>query len=362
MENNGVIGESAPMAEFDKSPPSLNGGGGGGGGGGGTGDSFAGEDHDLPPPPSSVALHVPNETPPQVPIPGSPTNSALPPPSTSAATSGTTTVAVTTSSGAVLAPGSPKKHRHYEEEHEWACTNWFEYMLMVVLASLLLLGALTLVLFWVLYYRKGFAWTENPQLQFNLHPVLMVAGFITFSGFSLLLYRVCRCCRRIYVKLLHTIFHALAIPCIVVGFLAVLDSHNLATPPIPNFYSLHSWMGLVTMGLFALQVLRVFIVGFFSFLILLCCEGATAAFRASLVPIHASFGITTFMLAVATCLTGLTEKALFTLNTTYSEFPEEGIIVNALAMVLVALGILLSYAVRRESFRSQFKSVITERL
>jgi hypothetical protein len=56
-------------------------------------------------------------------------------------------------------------------------------MLVVVLASLLLLGALTITLFWVLYYRAGFAWTENPKLQFNLHPVLMVAGFITFSGF-----------------------------------------------------------------------------------------------------------------------------------------------------------------------------------
>lgn len=72
---------------------------------------------------------------------------------------------------------------------------------------------------------------------------------------AILLYRICRCCRRIYVKLLHTVFHALAIPCVAVGFLAVLDSHNLASPrPIPNFYSLHSWIGLVTMGLFAIQV------------------------------------------------------------------------------------------------------------
>jgi cytochrome b-561 len=251
------------------------------------------------------------------------------------------------------------KHRRYEDENEWACTNWFEYMLVVVLASLLLLASLTLTLFWAIYYRKGFAWTDNPKLEFNLHPVLMVAGFITFSGFSILLYRVCRCCRRIYVKLFHTIFHALAIPCIVVGFIAVLDSHNLnAAGAIPNFYSLHSWMGLVTMGLFAIQ----FVVGFFSFLILLCCEGATAAFRASLVPIHATFGITTFMLAVATCLTGLTEKAFFELGKNYSTMPEEGIVMNALAMVLVALGILLSYAVRRESFRSDVKTFVTERL
>lgn len=57
-----------------------------------------------------------------------------------------------------------------------------------------------------------------------------------------------------------------------------------------------------------------FVVGFFSFLVLLCCEGATAGFRASLVPIHASFGLTTFMLAIAAAVTGLTEKAIFSLG------------------------------------------------
>lgn len=54
--------------------------------------------------------------------------------------------------------------------------------------------------------------------------------------------------------------------------------------------------------------------GFFSFLILLCCEGATAAFRAAMVPIHASFGLTTFMLAIAACLTGLTQKTISVLG------------------------------------------------
>nr|CAI5857957.1 unnamed protein product [Callosobruchus analis] len=166
-------------------------------------------------------------------------------------------------------------------------------------------------------------------------------GLKLFFFPAVLLYRICRCCRRIYVKLLHTVFHALAIPCVAVGFLAVLDSHNLKQPsPIPNFYSLHSWIGLVCMGLFAIQ----FVVGFFSFLVLLCCEGATAGFRASLVPIHASFGLTTFVLAIAAALTGLTEKVMFTLGDTYTEWKDEGIIVNSLGMTFVALAILIIYA------------------
>lgn len=70
---------------------------------------------------------------------------------------------------------------------------------------------------------------------------------------AVLLYRICRCFRRIYVKLLHAIFHALAFPCIVIGFLAVLDYHN--KKGINNFYSLHSWIGFVAMGLFGLQVM-----------------------------------------------------------------------------------------------------------
>lgn len=45
-----------------------------------------------------------------------------------------------------------------------------------------------------------------------------------------------------------------------------------------------------------------------SFLILLCCENRTYSCRAAMVPVHASFGVATFMMAVATCVTGLVEK------------------------------------------------------
>ena len=151
----------------------------------------------------------------------------------------------------------------------------------------------------------------------------------------MLFYRMMTCCRKIFVKLLHTIFHALSIACIAIGFFTVWDFHEMSSPKIPNFYSLHSWLGLTTMGLFAIQVRHInphyffnkihyynvfhpflfqFVMGFFCFLILLCCEGATAAFRASLVPAHSTFGLITFIMASATAVTGLTEKAIFALR------------------------------------------------
>ncbi|KAG5868911.1 hypothetical protein JTB14_026659 [Gonioctena quinquepunctata] len=94
-----------------------------------------------------------------------------------------------------------------------------------------------------------------------------------------------------------------------------------------------------------------FVVGFFSFLVLLCCEGATAGFRAALVPIHVSFGLTTFMLAIAAAVTGLTEKIMFTLQARYASLNEEAIVVNTIAMTLIALAIVVAYILQRDEFR-----------
>lgn len=98
--------------------------------------------------------------------------------------------------------------RRYDDEMEntWGCGSWFEYLVTVILSTVLLIAALVLTLFWVINYQGGFAWSENPKIQFNLHPVLMVAGFITLSGFckykvfynirrNTILLRYCGCTR-----------------------------------------------------------------------------------------------------------------------------------------------------------------------
>ncbi|XP_001949276.1 uncharacterized protein LOC100161496 isoform X2 [Acyrthosiphon pisum] len=302
------------------------------------------------------------------------------------------------------------------------CGTTFEYVVLVTACSFLLVAVTGTTVYWTMAYRGGydpnwFPWPPQTPLQmltigvftykhpqnitdggsdisttistttveqqqssllnisssnvsiedqrFNLHPTLMTIGFVTLTGFSILVYRMAAgcstSCRGSYVKLTHGLLHMGTIPCVLFGGVAAMEYHRLKG--LPHMYSLHSWMGLLTLMLFAIQL----ILGLFTFVVLLCCRGATAVCRLRcFTPIHATLGLCTFTLAIATCLTGLQQRADFSIfsnnngggEQTLSELikqklhlNKEPVVVNVLAVLLVSVLVIVSYTVRRESLK-----------
>nr|XP_055210230.1 lysosomal membrane ascorbate-dependent ferrireductase CYB561A3 isoform X2 [Gorilla gorilla gorilla] len=123
--------------------------------------------------------------------------------------------------------------------------------------SCLLLGSLgsmciLFTIYWMQYWRGGFAWNGSIYM-FNWHPVLMVAGMVVFYGGASLVYRLPQSWvgPKLPWKLLHAALHLMAFILTVVGLVAVFTFHNHGRTA--NLYSLHSWLGITTVFLFACQ-------------------------------------------------------------------------------------------------------------
>lgn len=118
-----------------------------------------------------------------------------------------------------------------------------------------------------------------------------------------MVYRGFRLARKKALKITHAAIHMGAFILTVIALVTVFDSHNLAAQPIPNMYSLHSWLGLSAVILFCLQ----YVVGFTAYLV----PGAKESARAAIMPLHIYFGLFGFVLSIAAALMGITEKLLF---------------------------------------------------
>ncbi|XP_035688206.1 cytochrome b561-like isoform X1 [Branchiostoma floridae] len=217
-------------------------------------------------------------------------------------------------------------------------------VLLVLLGVIEALGvaAIAMVCYWTAHYRGGFAWDGTGQ-EFNWHPVFMVVGMVFLYGNAILTYRVFRDQVKLGVKILHTVLQIAALIFSIVALVATFDFHN--ANGIANMYSLHSWVGLIVVILFALQ----WVLGMSTYLL----PFASRWIRTLFMPYHRFFGLVIFAMSIATCLMGLTEKLLFTINDTYSSFAPEGILVNCLGLTLVLFGGFVGYIATREDWKRQ---------
>ncbi|NXG72641.1 CYAC3 protein, partial [Baryphthengus martii] len=157
---------------------------------------------------------------------------------------------------------------------------------------------------WCQRWRGGFSWDGDAR-TFNWHPVLMVTGMVVLYGAAALVYRLPSSWRgpKLPWKVLHGSLALLAFVLTVLGLAAVFRFHN--RQGTPNMYSLHSWLGLVTVLLFSCQ----WAAGFGAFLL----PWAPSWLRAFYKPIHVFFGSTILLLSVASCVSGINEKLFFSL-------------------------------------------------
>ncbi|XP_059920061.1 lysosomal membrane ascorbate-dependent ferrireductase CYB561A3 isoform X3 [Gadus macrocephalus] len=214
--------------------------------------------------------------------------------------------------------------------------------LCLLLCACLGVACVVGVCVWNSQWHGGFAW-DDSGLKFNWHPVLMVSGLVVVYGFGAVLYRVPLTWGgdKLPWKLAHAGAMLLALVLAVVGLCAVFQNH--ATNHIPPLYSLHSWVGICSVALFATQ----WAVGVGAFL--LPCS--PVALRVLLKPLHVWLGASILTLSIAACVSGINEKLIFALKGTangtangtlpYSALPPEAVFANSLGALIVVFGLVV---------------------
>ncbi|PSR84890.1 Ascorbate-specific transmembrane electron transporter [Actinidia chinensis var. chinensis] len=202
---------------------------------------------------------------------------------------------------------------------------------VTVFAHLVAIAVITLVLVWLLHFQGGLAFKSDIKTKiFNIHPLLMVIGFILIAGEAIMSYKTFPGPRNTQ-KFIHLILHFIALLAGIVGIYAVFKFHHELG--IPDMYTLHSWIGMSTICLFAIQ----WIFGFFSF----WWPGAETGTRTRLAPWHIFFGIVIFFMAILSAMTGLVEKFVF-LSLQRSQ---EALIVNFTGLLILLFAIAVGLSV-----------------
>ncbi|KAK6931442.1 Cytochrome b561/ferric reductase transmembrane [Dillenia turbinata] len=194
-----------------------------------------------------------------------------------------------------------------------------------------------LVLTWALAFKTSFiphhSQTQEDLIYSVMHPLLMVIGFILISGEAILIHRWLPGSRNLK-KLVHLCLQGVALTCGVFGIWTKFQGRDGI---VANFFSLHSWMGLICIFMFATQ----WLMGFLSF----WHRGEVRTQKVRILPWHIFLGLYTYGLAVATAETGLLEKLTF-LQTRRNvlKHSTESMIVNSLGLGLALLSGLVILA------------------
>ncbi|KAG9132054.1 hypothetical protein Leryth_026965 [Lithospermum erythrorhizon] len=184
------------------------------------------------------------------------------------------------------------------------------------------------VLVWCISFRGGLAW-EHPDksLIFNIHPVLMLIGFIILGGEAIISYKALPFEKPVK-KLIHLVLHATALILGCIGIYTAFKYHNESN--IANLYSLHSWLGMGVIVLYGIQWIYGLVVFFY--------PGGSHEMRRDSLPWHVLLGMFVYALAIGTAALGFLEKLTFLENSGVAKYGSEAFLVNFTAIFAVLFG------------------------
>ncbi|XP_041990997.1 transmembrane ascorbate ferrireductase 2-like isoform X1 [Salvia splendens] len=170
--------------------------------------------------------------------------------------------------------------------------------------------------------------SDHRNQIFNVHPVVLLIGLVVLNGEVLV----------IDFSLLFLVFLLNVIGVVVVW-------KNRIERGKENFYSLHSWLGLLSLFLFGIQ----WTLGFLTFYY----PGGSRNGRASLLAWHGYLGHYIYGLSVITCVTGFLGRAT-SLQThgTISRYSTEAILINSMGVLTLVLAGFVILGVQSPVYRN----------
>lgn len=216
------------------------------------------------------------------------------------------------------------------------------YLALFCLSASSAIVGFILILVWMFNFRAitGIGISNAGQLS-NLHPVLMYLFMVSVNMYAVLIYRTHYDQRKDSLKWAHAILSGGNIVMSLLGVIAMIKAHNMAQ--IPNFYSLHSWIGLITNVFYIMQ----FISGFVAFM----KPGLAQNRRTSLMPWHRFAGTATLVLAATAAITGITELVIFQdKEGVYSKFTHITFIANFAGICVVLMTALSVYLLTAQQY------------
>ncbi|XP_020581134.1 probable transmembrane ascorbate ferrireductase 4 [Phalaenopsis equestris] len=167
-----------------------------------------------------------------------------------------------------------------------------------------------------------------------LHPLLMVIGFILLNGEAILVLRRPAGQSPESRKAVQLSLQAVGLGFGLFGIWAKFSGKDGISS---NFFSLHSWIGLACVALFASQ----WAMGFIS----MWHKPQERSTRSTILPWHTFVGLYTFGLAVAAAETGLQEKLTFLLDRRgLARNSREAFLINSLGLALALLALVVVLA------------------